>query len=268
MRVDSIPLPDGRTLSYGDVPARSPLLLVHGWPLDRSIWDAQLGAFGSERRIVAPDLAGFGDSRGKSHTSVEAHADDLAQLVERLGLDGFVLAGLSMGGYIALAYARRYPERLAGLVLADSRAEPDDEAARAGRAASIELVRSEGLGALAGRLVGRLLAEEASPSSRDGLSAMILRQDPEAVTAALTAMAERPDARPALGEIRVPTLVVVGALDVVTPPAAAEAMAGAIPGARLVVVPGAGHLSNFEEPGAFNAALRAFLAEVDAAAAP
>jgi 3-oxoadipate enol-lactonase len=253
---------DGRRLAYEETGGMAPLLLVHGFPLDHSSWAPQLEVFGRTRRVLAPDLAGFGDSEG-GHDSLEAHADDLARLLDHLGVPRVVLAGLSMGGYIALAMWRRHPERIAGLVLADTRSAADSPEARSRRAALAEKVLAEGVTPLLGTVRGGLLSAAAPQRVVDAVTATISRQRPAGVAAALAAMAARPDSGPALTTINVPTLVIVGTEDTITPPADSEALAAAIGGGTLARVPRAGHLSNLEEPGAFNAALRAFLEEVD-----
>jgi pimeloyl-ACP methyl ester carboxylesterase len=252
-------LADGAVLAYGDAGARPPLVLVHGWPLDRGIWAPQLGAFAGERRVLAPDLVGAGDSSPVGRATIAAHADDLLAWLDRLEIHQAALVGLSMGGYVALDFAHRYPERLAALVLADTRAEADTSDQRDGRIRMAEQVAQAGVAALLPLLLPRLLSPTASADARASLSAIILRQPAAGVIAGLHAMAERPDASPWLSAIAVPTLVLVGAADAVTPPEAAAALAQGIPGARRVVIPGAGHLANLEEPGAVNAALRAFL---------
>jgi pimeloyl-ACP methyl ester carboxylesterase len=257
-------LPDGLALAYADEGRRAPLVLIHGWPLDRELWAPQVAAFAGTRRLVLPDLVGAGRSAPGGRASVEAHAADVVSLMDALGLPRAVVAGLSMGGYVALALARSAPERLAGLVLADTRAEADSPEQREGRARTARQAAEEGLGALAASLLPKLLSPAANEELRGLVRAMIERQPVAGVVAALGAMVARPDARSSLGAITAPTLVLVGARDAITPPEASEALAEAIPGARLVVVPGAGHLANIEEPGAFNAALRSFLADLDA----
>jgi pimeloyl-ACP methyl ester carboxylesterase len=257
----------GGRLAYTDQGARAPLLLVHGWPLDRSAWQPQADVFGAERRVVVPDLVGFGTSSGAGRRTMAAHAADLVALLDALAIPRAVVAGLSMGGYVALALALGHPERLAGLVLADTRAEADTPEQRAARQDLAELVAREGVGALAGRLLPRLLSTDARPDVRTTTTRIIEAQPAEGVVAGLGAMADRPDVTGQLPSLRAPTLVLVGAQDLITPPEAAETLARGIPGARLVVIPGAGHLANLEEPGAFNAALRGFLDEVDAGTA-
>lgn len=268
MGTEPIVPPTDTPLGLTDTGERAPLLLVHAWPLDRAMWAPQVSAFAGERRVLAPDLAGFGDAPGPGHATLDAHADDLAGLLDALGIARAVVVGLSMGGYIALALARRHPARLAALVLADTRAGADDAAARANRDDLAAVVATAGLGALSERLLPRLLAPGARPAVAAEVGAIIARQRPEGVVAALRAMAARPDAGPGLAEVRVPTLVLAGAEDALTPPSEARGLAAAIAGAGLVVIPGAGHLASLEEPGAFNAALRAFLADLAGPAWP
>lgn len=251
-------------LAVQDSGAKPPLLLIHGFPLDAAIWRHQMLAFGDERRVLAPDLVGFGASSAEGRPSIDQHADDLAALLDQLGIARAIVCGHSMGGYVALAFQRRHPQRTAGLVLACTRAEADDEAGRAGRRATADKVLAEGLGPLAAAMLPKLLAEGASPELREELETILLRQPPSGAAAALLAMAGRADSVPGLSAIDKPSLVITGAEDILIPPSASEFMAAAIPEARLCLVPGAGHLAMLEEPGAFNAALRAFLSLVDA----
>lgn len=254
----------GRMMAYADRGDRPPLLLVHGFPLDHSLWEPQLSVLSAARRVVAPDLAGFGATDGPGHESLDGHADDLAALLDHLGIARAVVNGLSMGGYVAFAFWRRHPERVAALVLTCTRAAADSESGRAGRYQSIVSIESHGVGPLADAMVPKLVTPAAAADVRASVDAMVRRQPSRGVADALRAMAARPDSTPNLAGIRVPTLVVAGADDVIVPAAEAATMAAAIPGAQFVTIPGAGHLANLEEPGAYNAALRAFLERVDA----
>lgn len=253
-----------REIAYVDRGDRLPLLLIHGFPLDHALWDPQIAAFAGQRRVIAPDLAGFGASVAAGPESLDGHADDLAALLDRLGIARAVVAGLSMGGYIAFALWRRHRERVAGLVLTCTKAGADNEAGRAGRYQTALAVEDKGMSVLVGGMLPKLLSPTAPDAVRAEVEAMILRQPPAGSIAALKAMAARPDSGPDLPGIYVPALIVAGEADAIIPAADTEAMAAAIPGARSVVVPGAGHLANLEEPGAYNAALRAFLDTVDA----
>jgi pimeloyl-ACP methyl ester carboxylesterase len=190
---------------------------------------------------------------------MEEYADFLDAILRGIGAPAGV-AGFSMGGYAALALARRRPEHLAALALVDTRAQPDDEAGRAKRDEAIATVRSSGVAPIADAMVPKLLSP-ASAGNRDlveRVRRIILRQKPETVEADLAALRDRPDSRPILAGIAIPTLVVVGADDALTPPADSQAMAAEIPGARMTTIPGAGHLAPMERPGAVAAALSEF----------
>lgn len=246
--------------AYGEGPA---VVFLHAFPLSASMWDAQCEALAPAHRVVRFDARGFGGSPpGGLAFTMDRIADDAAALLERLGVERAVVAGCSMGGYAALAFARRHARRLAGLVLLDTKAGPDTEEARAGRRALAERVLADGAPAAAEAFLPRLLGEttqRSRPLVVERVREAILAARPRAVADALHGLAAREDSRPGLGLVRVPTLVVVGEEDVLTPPCEAEALAGGIPGARLVRVPGAGHLASLEDPRAVNAALRAFL---------
>lgn len=238
------------------------LLLVHAFPLDASMWDRQREAL-EGTAILAPSLPGFGGTPGpQDGLTMDALADFLAAELDRSGTDRAVVCGLSMGGYAAFALWRRYRERIAGLILADTRATPDDEEGKQRRRGLAERVRTEGAIAAADALVPVLLSERADTPLQEQVRQIILRQPVDAIAAASLGMAERPDSRPQLPEVDVPTAIVVGADDALTPPAASEEMAKAIPGAELTIIEGAGHLSNLEQPEAFIAAVRALLARV------
>lgn len=242
-----------------------PLLLVHGFPFDHRMWAAQIEALSGTHRVIAPDLRGFGGSVVSPGTvPMERHADDLAALLEVLDeRRPVVLAGFSMGGYVAFAALRRRALRLAGLVLCDTRAIPDDAAGVRSRHELADRVLEQGAAVVAEAMLPRLLAP-ATPSARPDVVAaartMMEAAAPEGVAAALRGMAARPDARPGLGAIAVPTLVLCGAHDAIASPDEMAELAAAIPSARFVSVPGAGHLAPMERPEAVSWALAAFLA--------
>lgn len=242
------------------------LLLIHGFPLDHRMWMAQMVALAAQVHVIAPDLRGFGRSAAAASDplTMDQHADDLAALLDALGIERAIVGGLSMGGYIAFAFWRRHRARVAALILADTRAEPDAPQARANRDAAAQKVRQAGMAALADEMLPRLLAPAnlANPRLAERLRALILAQPAETVIAALAGLRDRPDSRPTLPTINVPTLVLVGEQDALTPPADAAAMAAALPDARLVVIPSAGHMSPMENPRAVNAALRKFIRAV------
>jgi 3-oxoadipate enol-lactonase len=247
-----------RVREMGDGP---PVVLVHGYPLDGAMWSGVARALAPRFRVLKPDLPGRGETAAPSEGRLSDYADFVQGLLEGLPAPAG-LAGFSMGGYVALEIARRRPDRLRALALVDTRASADDEAARAKRDEAIATVRASGVGAIADAMRPRLLSPR-SLSNRDlveRVDRIMKRQKPETVEGDLTAMRDRPDARERLREIAIPTLVVVGEEDALTPPADSEAMAAAIPGSRLFRVGGAGHLSPMERPGAVAAALGDFFA--------
>jgi 3-oxoadipate enol-lactonase len=241
------------------------LLFLHAFPLDLRMWDAQAEAFGATHRVVRFDCRGFGGSPpGDGLLTMERIADDAAALLDHLDLSKAVVVGCSMGGYAAFAMARKHPERLRGLVLADTRAEPDSDEARRNRALLAEKVRLEGAQAAADAFLPRLLGattQRERPGVVARLRETILAASPRGICDALAGLAARADSRGTLREIRVPTLVTCGEEDTLTPPADAEALQRAIPGARLELISRAGHLPSLESPEELNAVLRRFLAE-------
>ncbi len=244
--------------SQGSGPA---ILFIHGYPLDRTIWQHQVAGLDGFRRI-APDLRGMGKSDAPDlGYSMATYAEDLAGLLEVLGEESVVLCGLSMGGYIAFEFLRRWPDRVRGLVLMDTKADADTPEGRKGRDAQLALLRDEGIGAVADQMVPKLLAPDAPPEVVARLRAMVMASPVAGVAGALTAMRDRTDSRVLLPELaRIPVLVVSGAVDALIPPKVAEALADSIPGAVLEIIDGAGHLPPVEQPAATTEALRRFLA--------
>jgi 3-oxoadipate enol-lactonase len=235
------------------------LLLVHAWPVDSSMWEGQLSALARDAHILAPSLPGFGGTPAVGDVlTMDAAADFLAGELDRAGVDRAVVCGLSIGGYVSFSMWRRHRNRIAGLVLADTRAEPDDDAGKERRRAIAQKARTEGSQAIADAPPA-LLSEGADPGLWEQVKGWIRNQPGEAIAAAALGMGERPDSRPLLPEIDVPTAVIVGSADTLTPPAMSEAMAEAIPEADLAVIHGAGHLSNLEAPEAFETAVRDLL---------
>lgn len=254
-------LADGTTLALDEAGQGGvPVLFVHGYPLDRTLWRAQLEGI-TGHRLLAPDLRGFGASPlAGGGTTMTRHADDLAALLDALGIDRVVLAGLSMGGYVAFEFLRRHRDRVRGLVLMDTKAEADDEAGRAGRDAAIVKVAEEGAGAIAAGMAEKLFADGTPPVVREALARQMAGTSVAGIMAALVAMRDRADSTALLPTLTgLPTLVIVGAEDQLTPPAAAERMVAALPDAQLVVVEGAGHVPPVERPATVNEALQSFL---------
>ena len=243
-----------------------PLVLLHGFPLDSSMWQAQLTALSPERRVVAPDLRGFGRTRSDAPFTIASLADDIHALLGAVGALPCILTSLSMGGYVALAYAKKYPADLRGLILIDTKAEADTPEGKEGRGKMIELARKEGAKAVADQMMPKMLAKDAAdqrPQTAATLRKIMEACPQKTIEHALAAMRDRPDRSGELGAIKVPTLVIVGESDAITPPAVAQSMAQKIPGAELVTVRGAGHMSPMEQPEQVNRAMKAFLGRLN-----
>lgn len=244
----------------GDGPA---ILFVHGYPLDRTIWRDQLDALEGFRRI-APDLRGMGESDAPDlGYGMPTYAADLAALLDTLGVDDVVLCGLSMGGYVIFEFLRRWRERVRAVVLMDTRAEPDGMEARRSRDIAAASARESGAGAIAEQMLPKMLGTSTparSPEVVERVRRLMAGTPVAGLVGALTAMRDRPDSTGLLPTLAgLPVLVLVGEEDAITPPDTARRLAGAIPGARLVVITGAGHLPPVERPGETTAALREFL---------
>ncbi|MGM9466774.1 alpha/beta fold hydrolase [Streptomyces murinus] len=258
-------------LSYTDkgpkTSHRAPLLLLHGHPFDRTMWDPQVARFSAERRVIAPDLRGYGTSPVTPGTVPFArHADDLAELLDFLGVDTCVLAGLSMGGQLAMECYDRFGDRIRGLVLADTFATPETPEGKRGRRAMADRLLAEGMRGYADEVLERMVAPYADAGVKAHVHGMMTATPPEGAAASLRGRAERPDYRPVLTRVSVPALIVVGADDTYTPVSDAEALGAAVPDSVVEVVEGAAHLPNLERPEEFNRALHAFLLRVDGTA--
>ena len=242
------------------------LLLVHGFPHDAALWRPQLDGLADVAHVVAPELRGLGRSAsGDAPATMDAYADDLACVLDALGIERAVVGGLSMGGYVALAFWRRHPARVRALVLADTRAGADDDAGRATRRELMGLARDAGAAAIADRMLEGMVGRSTRrrlPELVDDVRLMLARQPVDGIVRALQAMHDRPDSGPTLATIDVPTLVLVGDEDAITPPAEARRLHEGIAGSRLAVITGAGHVSTLERAAAANHLLREFLASL------
>jgi len=249
-------------IGYEDVGKGLPVVFLHGFPHDRSLWAPQLGALMDRCRCIAPDMRGFGESAVQGPYTMNRYADDVVALLDALHIDRAVIAGLSMGGYIAFAVWRRHRARVRALVLADTRSGADNTEGRAKRRAMIDTVKADGIDPLVDAQVNGMLGKttrEKHPELIEYVRRMLARSPAEGVVGALEAMIARPDSTEMLATIDVPTLIVVGDEDVLTPPKDSRAMHEAIRGSRLEVLAGAGHLSNLERPAAFNHVVSEFV---------
>jgi 3-oxoadipate enol-lactonase len=242
----------------------TPLLLVHGFPLDHTMWQGQLDGLAETCRVIAPDLRGFGASSVIAGTATMAQmADDLAALLDLLAItERVVFCGLSMGGYVAWQFALRHPQKLAKLILCDTRAVADSAEVAAGRLKSTEKVLKEGASVVAEAMLPKLFAPDTAKSQPAIVEAtwqVMLRTAPEGIAAALRGMAERPDVTAQLGQITVPALVICGEHDGIAPPAEMRGIAQQLPAGKFALVQNAGHMAPLEQPTAVNAAIREFL---------
>jgi pimeloyl-ACP methyl ester carboxylesterase len=256
-------------LQHDDAGDGLAIVLLHGFPHDRSLWAQQRASLSARARVIVPDLPGFGASPvSGAPPSVDAYADAVIDLLDHLGINRAVIGGLSMGGYIAMAIWRRYPDRVCGLVLCDTKATADADAAREARGAAMATIARDGVPAFAEAQLTKMVGattHNTRPPIVDLLRAMMQRQSAAGMTWALAALRDRPDSRATLGSITVPTLVIVGDEDVLTPLADAQAMMDLLPAAanpRLEIITGAGHASCVERPAAVTLAITEFLASL------
>jgi 3-oxoadipate enol-lactonase len=258
-------------LAYIDRGEGVPIVLVHGFPLDHTMWNSQIEALADRARVIAPDLRGFGQSplgvvdpqRG---ITMEQYADELVELLDTLSIrEPVILAGFSMGGYIAWQFVRKYADRLRALIQCDTRALADSDDARAGRLKMAENVAAWGSSRVAEMMGPKLFsprALETQPKLMAELRSVVSRTPLTAIAAAQFGMAARPDVSADLPAIRLRTLILVGELDAISPPAEMRAIADAIPDAAFAIIPNAGHMTTMENPAAVNEALVAFLTTI------
>jgi len=258
-----------RTIAYLDsAPGKSELrtyVLLHAFPIGANLWEPQISRIPEGWRLITPDLRGFGGSTeldSVSALSMADYADDIVDLLEELGVKKAVIGGCSMGGYAALALYQSRPELFEGLVLANTRAGADSPEARANRRNMLAVVDREGPSGIARDMMPKLIGKttkDANPSVEANVRRLIKQQSPVAIRSAIHRMMHRTDSTPLLAQVSVPSLVITGEEDEMIPVDESRKMAAAISGATLVIVPGAGHLANMEQPDAFNNALSTFL---------
>ncbi|MFD8563999.1 alpha/beta fold hydrolase [Streptosporangium canum] len=249
-----------------------PVVLLHAFPLSSAMWLAQREGLGAVCKVITPDLRGFGGSvLGDDEPSLDVMADDVVRLLDHEGVDRAVVGGLSMGGYVTMALCRRHPDRVLGVILADTKAAADPEAARTNRERIAAAVLDDGTSILVEEVLPSLIGvttvqRRAMVFGR--VRGLVQSAPPKAVAWAQRAMAGRPDSFDTLRGLKVPTLVIVGEEDLLTPPADAETMVGAVPDGRLAVIEKAGHLSAIEQPEAFNRAVAGFIDELAGGSPP
>jgi pimeloyl-ACP methyl ester carboxylesterase len=257
---------NGITLAYSDRGQGLPLVCLHAFPFNRTMWEPQLTGLSDRFRVIAVDLRGHGESDAPLwRYTLELYADDVKGLLDLLSIQQAVLIGLSMGGYLSFAFYRKYPDRIKGLVLADTRAEADKPEAVAWRFGLAQRVYKEGSKAVADEMGPKLLSPKSYQTNQalvQRVRAIITGTPVSGIVGDLMAIAERPDSVALLKQIACPTLVLVGEDDALTTPEENKRIAGGIAGARFQTIPAAGHISNMEQPEVFNQAVVAFLEEI------
>ena len=259
-----------RTIAYLDSAPKHDelrtLVLLHAFPIGANLWEPQMRSIPKGWRLITPDLRGFGGSTeldSLSALSIGDYADDVIDLLQELAVEKAVIGGCSMGGYVTMALYQSAPQLFEGMVLANTRAGADSPESRANRRNMLALVDREGASGVAREMMPKLLGKTSHETRSDAeanVRRLIKQQSPVAIRSAIHRMMHRPDSSALLAQVSVPTLVITGEEDEMIPVEESRRIAGAIPGAKLVIIPGAGHLANLEQPEAFNAQLSAFLA--------
>ncbi len=256
----------GVTLHYTDEGSGEPVVLLHGFPHSAELWTPQRAALSGSYRVIAPDLRGHGRSDPPhGAVSIDLYADDVVALMDELGIGEATVGGLSMGGYVLMALLRRRPDRVRAVMLMATKAPGDTEAGKQARNDMIALAQEEGAGAVADRMLPRMVTARTraeNPDLVEFVRSMMAGTSVEGIVAAQSAMRDRPDSTPTLAGLQLPALILVGQEDELTPPAEAEAMHRTIAGSRLEVIPDAAHVLNLEQPEAVNSAILGFLEEL------
>ena len=252
-------------IAFDDVGSGLPVVFLHAFPLNRTMWDPQVTALVAECRCIAVDLRGLGESADAEPYSMDRYADDVAGLLDTLQIERAVIVGLSLGGYVAFALWRRHRRRIRALVLADTRSGPDTIEVATRRREMMVIAETQGSTAVANMQISGVVGKttrDRRPDIFDATHRMMAQAPVAGIIGGLEAMIHRPDSTMTCTTIDVPTLIIVGDEDVLTPPKEARRLHASIVGSRLEVLQQAGHLSNIERPAAFNTVLREFLASL------
>ena len=257
---------NGMTLAFNDRGTGLPIVFLHAFPLNRTMWAKQEDALSSQFRVITIDLRGHGESDAPLwHYSLDQAADDVHGLLDYLSIRQAAFVGLSMGGYILFAFHRKFADRVKGMVLADTRAQADTDEGKQVRFDMAQIAYKQGARAIADMMIPKLLSPatiQTRPELVQHVRTMIEGNQVSGIAGDLMAMAERPDSIPLLRRITCPAQIIVGELDLPTPPSDATLMAHRIPNAHLAIIPGAAHLSNLERPDLFNETVRSFVANI------
>ena len=253
-------------LAFDDNGSGLPVILLHGYPFNRTLWDSQVAALRDNFRVITPDLRGFGETETSEDATMGRMAQDIAQLMDTLHVPSAILGGLSMGGYVVLSFYKQFPDRVQALVLADTRPQADTEEGKQTRIKQREQILREGMAATADSMLPKLLTPKTvskRPEVVKRIRDMILGTKPVGAAAALMGMASRENQTELMPKIAVPTLIVVGREDPITPVQDSEFMHERISGSELVILENASHVSNQEQPELFNASLISFLGKLN-----
>jgi 3-oxoadipate enol-lactonase len=257
---------NGITIAYSDRGTGLPIVFLHAFPLNRTMWTIQEKVLSSQFRIVTIDLRGHGESDAPLwRYTLDQSADDVNALLDHLAIQQALFVGLSMGGYILFAFYRKYAALVKGLILADTRAQADTAEGKDGRFQMAQTAYKQGPSAIADIMIPKLLSPttiQTRPEIVQKVRTMIESNQISGIAGDLMAMAERPDSVPLLKQITCPAQIIVGELDQATPPSDAKIMAEKIPGAGLAIIPGAAHIANLEQPDTFNQIVAAFASEL------
>ena len=258
---------DGINLAFDDSGSGRPVILLHGYPFNRTLWDGQVSSLKDTFRVITPDLRGFGESETSAEPVTMARmAQDVAGLMDALDIPSAIIGGLSMGGYVVLSYYKQFPNRVAALLLADTRPQADTDEGKQQRAKQREQILREGMSLTADSMLPKLLTPETISTRPDVVNSirnMIMNTKPDGAAAALMGMATREDQSDLLRQISVPTLIVVGREDPITPVQDSQLMHELIPGSRLIILEDAAHVSNVEQARSFNGVLKSFLGKLN-----
>jgi 3-oxoadipate enol-lactonase len=254
-------------IAFEEHGAGKPFVLLHAFPLSNKMWQPQIEALKAENcRLILPDLRGFGESHSFSDiNTMEDMAQDISELLDTLKIERAIIGGLSMGGYITFNFLKKFPEKIAALVLCDTNSGSDSEETRESRFELIEQIETEGAQALTDEMLPKLICENTKQNKKELVAAieeMFNKVNPQAAIAALRGMAESKDRTDLLNQISVPTLLIFGQEDKVTNLEMAKKMLDEIPNSKLVTIENAGHYSNLEQPEIFNKALIDFIKTV------
>jgi len=256
---------NGVALNYDEcgMPQGLPVVFIHGFPFSHEMWEPQMNVMPNDIHAVSYDVRGHGASDvGDGQFTIELFVDDLIALLDHLFIEKSILCGLSMGGYIALRTFERHPDRVRGLILCDTKSEPDTNAAKIKRTAAMKVVKTAGVRTFAEDFVRDVFWEktfERNPSAIAFAKQIICANSQRGICGTLLALAARTDTTPALSSINIPTCIIVGEHDKLTPPSDAQTMHTMIDGSELHILPNAAHISNLENVQEFNAQLIAFL---------